>query len=70
MVSKKVSVKNNGKINRMMSMQRKQETNEKREIGVRVTELARLYKCRTSTICTVRKQKDGTKSCGRITTTL
>ncbi|GBO32660.1 hypothetical protein AVEN_3065-1 [Araneus ventricosus] len=55
-VSGKVSVQN-----KMMSIELKREIIEKNEQGVRVADLARQYGRSTSTICTVRKQKESIK---------
>ncbi|XP_068234375.1 putative CENPB DNA-binding domain-containing protein 1 [Palaemon carinicauda] len=46
----------------MMTVEMKDEINEKHESGVRVIELARQYERSTSTICTTLKQKDAMKT--------
>ena len=42
---------------KMMSIELKREIIEKHEQGVRMTDLARQYKCSTSPLCTAIKQK-------------
>ncbi|XP_034046538.1 tigger transposable element-derived protein 1-like [Thalassophryne amazonica] len=53
--------KSGAKKKRMMSIELKREIIEKYERGVRVVDLSRQYDRRTSTICTILKQKDAIK---------
>ncbi|XP_039618118.1 tigger transposable element-derived protein 1-like [Polypterus senegalus] len=63
MSSKKVgSGKDSSKKKRMLSVKLRQEIIEKHERGVCVMELAKIYDCSTSTICTILKQKETIKS--------
>lgn len=72
MPSKKESAKNSCEKKRMMSIKVKKEIIHKHESSMRVIELAMLYDCSTSTICTLLKQKDAITSatCAKGTTIL